>query len=298
MTYPNFVIIGPPKTGTTALFTILGQHSQIQFSRIKEPGFFLAEDERNPFGNPKSGQYTIDDLAVYLSLFNLADQVLAYGEASTLYFFSSQAAKTMHAFNPDMRIISVLRNPIDRAYSEYLMYSLNQRETRSFAEAIAAEIQGPKQVQSWQPTGNYLRRGLYTTYLKAYIQLFPREQMNILLHDALLQYPEQTIDSLVGFLGLPIEPLNTDQTINKSGMPRLPFMDRLFFKPNALKDSVKHFVPHSLRRTIRHTVRNKGLSKPPMDPEIRIQLLDYYREEINSLEDMLLLDLTAWKSVE
>src|SRR5690348_11613531 len=117
---PDFIIIGVPKAGTTSLADWLSQHPQIFFPRIKEPGFFsYAGQSYNPLHRSLPSYATL--WAEYLKLFENAGPGEKIGEATTNYFHFYQAPGLMRALLPDVKLVVVLRNPVDRIYSHYLM---------------------------------------------------------------------------------------------------------------------------------------------------------------------------------
>jgi len=123
MTLPTFLIIGAAKSGTTSLWHYLRQHPQIFLTRHKEPNFFILEGlELPPFSGPaapeilykKIYKYSVTDIDSYRTLFQEVSQEKAIGEASVPYLYFPQAADRIKKYIPDVKMIVVLRNPIDR----------------------------------------------------------------------------------------------------------------------------------------------------------------------------------------
>src|SRR5690348_12453358 len=112
MTLPNFIVIGPPKTGTTSLNSYLKQHPQIFMCPIKEPGFFMLEGEPLASDRPAGG-YSITNLADYQKLFEGVKKQTAIGEASTQYFYSQKAATRISHYVPGARLVTILRDPAE-----------------------------------------------------------------------------------------------------------------------------------------------------------------------------------------
>lgn len=198
---PDFVIIGTMKGGTTSLFAYLRKHPQVIPAQTKEVHFF---DE----------QYA-EGVAWYRMQFpsyaqkywrRLKGQRSISGEASPYYLFHPDVPQRMQAFLPKVKLITLLRNPIDRAYSHYQHQVRKGREHRPFEEAVAEEqAQLEAQEQPGEATYehrhfSYLERGLYLTQLKRWRQFFPGEQMLILESEALYQAPEQTLKEVYAFL--------------------------------------------------------------------------------------------------
>src|SRR5437867_4308222 len=119
---PTFLVIGAARSGTTALYLYLRQHPNVFMSRDKETNFFAFEGEALDFRGPGAEfvNNSVVTLNAYLRLFADAPENAAIGEASPLYLYSLHAAERIHARLPDVRLIAILRNPIEQAYSHYL----------------------------------------------------------------------------------------------------------------------------------------------------------------------------------
>lgn len=132
MTLPNFLIIGAAKAGTTSLYHYLAQHPQIYMSPIKEPNFFALEercvDFRGPGDHLYIKQFSVTELERYRSLFQGVTHEQAVGEASPLYLYSPVAPARSHRYVPEMKLIAILRHPVDRAYSAFLHLLRDERE--------------------------------------------------------------------------------------------------------------------------------------------------------------------------
>ena len=133
MPTPSFLIVGAQKSGTTSLYHYLSQHPQVFMSSVKEPNFFAFEgqqvDYRGPAGQPASiNLYSVTDWDDYQRLFADAGAAVALGEASTLYMAVPGTAERIRQRIPDVRIIAILRDPVDRAFSSYLHCRRTGRE--------------------------------------------------------------------------------------------------------------------------------------------------------------------------
>ena len=141
---PNFLVIGAAKSGTTSFFTYLGQHPDIFISPVKDPNFFA-------FSGESPLDYHISDIPWvlgsvrkienYKALFSRATFHSAIGEASGTYLFHPRAAERIYRFIPDAKLIAILRNPVDRAYSAWLMHQRRGKEKRPFQEILAMNEQ-------------------------------------------------------------------------------------------------------------------------------------------------------------
>lgn len=140
---PTFLVIGAAKAGTTSLYHYLGQHPQVFMSPVKEPGFFALEghplDFRGP-GDEWLRQATTTTLEAYQKLFEGVRDEPAVGEASVLYLHHHAAPEAIARYVPDVKLVAVLRDPVERAYSAFLYQTRNGREPLAdFEEALRAE---------------------------------------------------------------------------------------------------------------------------------------------------------------
>jgi hypothetical protein len=161
---PNFFIVGAAKAGTSSLYQYLRQHSQVYLSYpVKEPNFFAFDGEIIKFNGLHTQAETLPDsltsLVAYEELFKDSMNYPARGEASTLYLYCPGTAERIRSLVPDAKLIVVLRQPADRAYSHYIMMVRSGREWLSFEEAL--EQERTRIEQSWSPTWHYRETGYY-----------------------------------------------------------------------------------------------------------------------------------------
>ena len=190
MVMPNFLVIGPNKSGTTSLYHYLNQHPQIYMSAKKEPRFFALGGEEvdvSQFDQESLERYkrlmhsAITNIEDYCALFDGVTNEKAIGEASPLYLYSKRAPARIHHYIPRAKLIAILRNPVDRAFSHYLMNVRNGSESiGSFRQAIEEE---DISVDNDWGARTYIRRGFYYSQLMGYFELFDRGQLSIYLYD-------------------------------------------------------------------------------------------------------------------
>src|SRR5262249_39324802 len=132
---PNFFVIGAPKAGTTSLYEYVAQHPDVYMSPVKEPAYFKP---RHPPGGEDAEPE--DRLAAYVALFDGVAGEHVVGEATPSYLQSASAAARIRDAVPDARLVAVLRNPVDRAYSGYSMRVQQGTEDRTFVEAMDVEL--------------------------------------------------------------------------------------------------------------------------------------------------------------
>jgi Sulfotransferase family len=217
---PNFFIAGAPKSGTTSLYHYLDQHPQIYMSPVKEPNYFASEIRLENFSErlrPRA-EHSADPLWAYLNgpmrekrfgglvtewpdylkLFREVEGQKAIGEASVCYLWSESAASNIRRTIPNARIILVLRNPVDMAFSMYLhtLRSLGTRHT--FREAIERGLeQRGGEIDFWNP---FLDMGLYYQQVKRYLETFPEGRVRIYWYEEYQSEPARMLADIFRFL--------------------------------------------------------------------------------------------------
>ncbi|MUL39032.1 sulfotransferase domain-containing protein [Gloeocapsopsis dulcis] len=294
MTLPNFLVIGAAKAGTTALYYYLKQHPQIYMSPEKEPKFFALEGDKLDFRGPGDRENicksAITDIETYHQLFKGVTNEIAVGEASPLYLYSPVAAERIKKYIPHAKLIAILRNPIERAYSGYIMHVREGRETaKDFAEALQEEEARIRNNWGW---GHYVSVGLYHTQLKRYLDLFDKEQIRVYLYEDLKANPISLVQDVFKFIGVEHTFLpDTSLKYNVAGVPKNNALRILIRNFNSLKPAVNFLLPDKLR----HYVRGQVFEKPPvLSHDIRQSLIEVYREDVSNLQNFLQRDLSHW----
>jgi hypothetical protein len=294
MTMPNFLVIGAAKAGTTALYYYLKQHPQIYMSPEKEPKFFALEGDKLDFRGPGDRENicksAITDVETYRQLFKGVTDEVAIGEASPLYLYSPVAAERIKKYIPDAKLIAILRNPIERAYSGYIMHVREGRETaKDFAEALQEEEARIRNNWGW---GHYVKVGFYYTQLKRYLDLFDKEQIRVYLYEDLKAEPISLVQNTFKFLEVDDTFLpDISLKYNVAGVPKNDALKMLIKNFNFVKPVINSLLPDKLR----HYVRSQVFQKPPLlSQDIRQNLVEVYREDILSLQNFLQRDLSHW----
>lgn len=295
MIMPNFLVIGAAKAGTSSLYHYLKQHPQIYMSSEKEPRFFALEGEKLEFGGPAQGinQGSVTSLEAYCQLFEGVTDQIAIGEASTLYLSSPKAPQRIKHYLPNAKLIAVLRDPAERAFSSYMHLVRDGYETLSFVEAL--EKEASRLQEKWQPLWYYKQRGFYYEQLKRYFELFKPEQIKVYLYEDLAADSTAVVQDIAHFLE--VDPNFTPELTreNVSGIPKSRWLQNLFTKDNPIKLALKPLVPQQFRRGIAENVKKQNLgAKPTLSPEIRQQLITLYREDILNLQKLIDRDLSTW----
>ena len=297
---PNFFVIGAAKSGTTALWHAICQHPDIHLSPVKEPMFFLSEGripEQSAEGWGFLRRVGIWRSGDYVRLFASSSGRRAIGEASTAYLPNPESAARIHARLPDSRIIAVLRQPADRAYSAY--HFLRQKQVEpcpNFEDAMAD--QGRRRAEGWAPHFLYEWYGYYHAHLQPWFGLFPKEQIRVFLYDDWRQEPQQMLSELFRFLGVDedFEPIL--EARNVTSLPRYPWFYRLVTELGQY-DSPGPERWRAGRAWARDVImtadtRFNRVAPPRMDPAQRAELTRIYRDDILKLGLLLDRDLSHW----
>jgi hypothetical protein len=296
---PNFLIIGAAKSGTTSLYRYLGQHPQI-YANVKEPSFFAFEGQRVHFAGPGDQhglvRRMVTNLDAYQALFKDVKDEVAYGEASVIYLYHPKAAVRIKHYIPEVKLIAILRNPVERAFSSYAHLRRDGREPlANFAEALRAE--DSRIAANWEHQWHYTRLGFYYTQLKRYYDLFSPEQIAVYTYDEFKAQPLMLVTKIFRFLGIDstFQP-DTSVKYNVSGKPKSRTIHSFLIKPNRVKDLVRPILPRSTRRYLGKSIKewNIDAAYPELKAEIREQFSELYRDEILMLQSLIQQDLSCW----
>jgi len=288
---PDFFIVGAAKSGTTSLYRYLIQHPAIFMPELKEPHFFGE-------WHPSTG---IEDLEEYLKLFAGVPEEIRAGEATTSYLYSSSGAQEIQRFQPIAKIIMILRNPVDRAYSNYweqteakYWESREPVETLSFEEALEAE---PERIQQgWGYTFHYVACGRYAEQVARYLDVFGDDAVRVYLFDDLVLDAESVCRDVFSFLEVdPNYPIKGAKAHNPSGPSRSALLSKLIYDRLSIKELVKKVLPVSVRRSVKEWLRARNVGPTPkMNPETRSRLQGVFRNDILRLEKLIGRDLDKW----
>lgn len=301
MTMPNFLIIGAAKAGTTALYSYLKQHPQIYMSPNKEPHFFAFEGENVNFGGTAGDQewlnrFAITDIQTYRLQFQGVSKQIAIGEASALYLYIPKAVERIHHYIPDVKLLAILRNPVERAYSAFLYQIRDDLEPiTDFAQALREET--TRIHNNWVPIYYYQQMGFYYTQMKRYFDTFDRAQIRVYLYEDFTTNTISILQDIFRFLGVD-DTFAPDVSLrhNVSGIPRNKALHTFLGQEHhPIKTILKPLLPKELRRRVMLILQNRNLDKPPsLPPELRRQLIEVYREDILNLQDLIQRDLSKW----
>ena len=276
----NTFIVGAPKTGTTSLYYYLNQHTNVCMSSIKEPNFFSAKEVNSLFYKSQ----IVDEINEYHKLFSQNKKQII-GEASVSYLFFDEVPNRIYKYNPKAKIIILLRNPIERALSHYLMDFRLGFCSENFEDIIAQPEIFPQYYQQYLELGNYFLQ------LKRYINVFNENQLSIVFYDDLKSDSQKVMKHIFSFLEIEFQDL--DYSIQNSFLsPSNIFVSELY-KFNSLRKIVKSLFPEPFLSLVKSIFFSNN-SKPTFSDSIIKQLNAYYKSDIVEVEKLLNKDLSKW----
>lgn len=299
--HPNFFLVGAARAGTTSLWQYLRAHPDIHMPASvhgKEPSYFC---DLTP---PWAREYrTLDS---YLSLFAGAGRRRVIGDASTNYLVAPESATRIRQQFPDAKILILLRNPADRAYSLYRFLCYWGLETATpFGRALAREDRrhaDPEFIRRWELLSYaflYYRSGLYAEQVQRYLDAFPREQVHILLYDDLKHATLETVQNVYRFLGVNPDFEPELRIHNQSGFPLSVGVQSLIAsrwrghplqpsQPLRRRDKLHFPIAFSINALL------GGYRKERLQPETRRALLERFRPDIQNTAAIVGRNLDGW----
>ena len=300
MNLPTFLIIGAARSGTTSLYRYLKQHPQVYMSPRKETNFLAFAGESIARRGPRYRRmvaHAVGSLEAYAEQFAGCTTQTALGEASPKYLYRySRSIQNVRTYIPQARLIAILRHPVERAYSHYLLTLRGGKEPlNDFAAAVEAE---PSRIhEDWEDEFFYVTRGFYYKQLRAYYDAFPPEQIRVYLHEDLTSGAAGLMRDLFAFIGVdptfPVDVSTHHHSARNAIIPNNPFW---VFIWRRLPQSRRYFRwrLYSVWRFIRRSLQKQPGHTPPLTPETRARLIAGHREDILKLQDLIGRDLGGW----
>lgn len=292
---PDFFIIGAAKSGTTSLYHYLDQHPDVYMPTNKEPHWF----SRVPYV-PGRGAHPVASEEEYSKLFSGRRQEAAAGDASPSYLWDKGASYRIKEAVPQAKIVAILRNPVERAYSHYLMDVKAGKQDLPFLEALRRDLRTKR--KAWGEAGLYVDLGFYVEQLRRYFAVFDQRQIKVFLYEDLTQDPVALLSSLCEFLGVcsnHVSSIRTDLQHNTFSVPKNRvaqsiFRSQIFRSRWARALRAKMLPDNQTRDRLRQAMLFRNARKPPIDREALTFLKDLYREDIHQLQVLLDRDLGRW----
>jgi hypothetical protein len=303
---PDFIVIGAPKAGTTALHSALTQHPEVRMSQPKEPKYWLCDDAPPPAyrgpGDAHSQQEWLWRREDYERLFAAPVDGVVQGESTPFYLWHRAAHRRIAEGLPDVKLIAVVRDPIDRAYSNWMhLWSDGLEPVADFEEAFA--LQDRRVADGWAPFWRYRDLGRYGAQLAHLHRFVDPERVLVLRYRAIVDDPTAAVDRTCRFLG--ITPGLVDSIPRDNSHP---FVEP-GWRPRVLGPVVRagaalgQFVPPQVWRRasvplIAQLTGSAAPHRPLLAPEARERLIPHFAEDIAQLAEVTGEGFDDWLSTE
>jgi len=285
----DFFIVGAPKSGTTSLYYYLKQHPEIFLPSKKELHYFsfpeLKQREAGP-GDKYVLRSCVETVEEYLEHYK-GSGGLQCGDISPSYLYHSGSALRIKEFNPRAKIIILLRNHTEKAFSQYSHLRGVGREVLSFKDALLAE--DGRDEAGYADFWLYKKSTLYTPCIKEYLGTFGVESVRVYLFDDLVNDRKKVLADVCDFLGVDSSfQFLSEDVHNVSGRPKSYFVAKYILAPNFFTSFIRRIIPSSIGAPIRSFIKgfNTG-GKERMCPVIRDELDDFFAIDRLGLEDIL-----------
>lgn len=275
MRLPTFVVIGAAKAGTTSIQEYLEEHPGIFMPKLKPNYFAYAGGDEQP-------GYAIKTLEDYRALYEGATDEAGVGDVSEAAVGSPHAAERMHELIPDAQIVVVLRNPVERAFSGYMMHVRGARESRGPLEAFKRDTV-------------FVEGGFYYERLKRFTDRFAAERIQVHLFEDFSRDTLGVMQAMFGFVGADptFVPPSINVKFNTGFMPKSQRLNNVLINPR-VRATVKWLVPRGVRPLMRRLARLNYHVPPSLPPEVRAELTELYREDVERLQELIRRDLSHW----
>lgn len=277
---PNFFIVGAAKAATTNISYYLNLHPKVFVSKLNEPYYFCKWDVPQNFRR----ESMIKDEKTYLKLFQDANSHLAIGEATPSYLHSPNAASKIKERFPESKIIITIRNPIVRAQSSYFSNEFMRKDNQTFFDMIKSH---EKLIQKNKfDIYNILEPGFYSKHIERFQHFFGSDKIKIIIFEEYIKDVENSINSLLTFLGLDNNYDFVEQTKNSYRIPKNKFF-KLTLENKFIRKIATSLIPTLTREKIGDKFLLKETNKPKINSNDRNYLKNFYKDEINNLESLL-----------
>ncbi|WP_300603793.1 sulfotransferase [Trebonia sp.] len=300
MALPDFLVVGVPKAGTTALHAALSRHPGLYMSPVKEPKFFLTDGPPPARGGPGDAltyREHIWQRDRYEALFDAAPPGTLRGESTPLYLYDRAAMGRIQALIPAARLIVVVRDPVERAHSNWThLWSAGLEPVGDFVRACAEEER--RIAAGWASFWHYTGLGKYGSQLDYAFSLFPRDQVLVLRYRLLVDSPAATLDQICAFLGVQAGILTEIPRENVTAHPERTLAHRTLSLGMRGSDALGRLLPGSVATRATHRLERwlqRGRrERQPLSWEQRQALLPKFEDDIKLLENLLGENFGDW----
>jgi Sulfotransferase domain len=299
---PDFFIAGVPKAGTTALHAALARHPALFMSSVKEPKFFLTDGPPPLQGGPgdaKTYREHVWRRADYEALFEPAVAGQLRGESTPFYLYRQDAQRRIRDQIPGARLIVVLRDPAERAHSNWThLWSAGLDPVGDFVQACAEERR--RIAAGWADFWHYTTLGRYGEQLERLYRQFPREQVLVFRYRALIENPAAALDRVCAFLGVPQGVLTEVPRENVTAHPDPTLRHRAVARTVRAGHSITATLPGQAGARVidrlERILQQDAAPRRPLTWEQRQAVLPYFEDDIRLLESVTGEDFSDWRA--
>ena len=284
---PNFFIVGGTKCGTTNISYYLNEHPQVFISELNEPYYFCKFDVPNDFKRASM----ITNKEKYLKLFEKAKNHKAIGEASSVYLHCPHAASEIKKTFPDSKIVISIRNPIERAHSNYFSNKFMNFDKRSFTEIIDEHEMQIKNEEFF--IYNILEPGFFSKHIQRFQKYFAKNKIKIIVFEDYIKNTVSTIESILSFLDIEEKIIFHKQPKGAYRIPNNSF-SKAIIENSKIRSIATRIIPTVTRQKIGDKFLLKQTNKPSMSSEENERLKKIYENEVLEIEKLLNRKL-PWK---
>lgn len=300
MALPDFLVAGVPKAGTTAVHAALSRHPGLYVSRVKEPKFFLTDGSPPDKGGPGDAltyREHVWQRDRYEALFDDAPAGVPRGEATPLYLYDRAAMQRIRDLIPAARLIVIIRDPVERAHSNWAhLWSAGLEPVGDFQRACAEEER--RIAAGWASFWHYTRLGMYGEQLRHAFGLFPREQVLVLRYRLLVDDPTVALNRICAFLGVETGVISEIPRENVTSHPEPTLSHQAVALGMRATDAVGRLLPGTrgaaVTSRLERFLQRDSRERQPLGWEERNALLPAFEEDIRLLEDLLDEDFSNW----
>ncbi|MEU7894296.1 sulfotransferase [Nonomuraea sp. NPDC049152] len=289
MSLPDFLVIGAPKTGTTALHTALQGHPGLFLSTVKEPKHFLTDGPPPARGGPGDAETYREHVwrrEDYEALFAAAPSGTLRGESTPFYLYDLDAQRRIRAAIPHARLIVILRDPVERAHSNWT--HLWSAGLEPVGDVVRACVEEERRIAAgWAHFWHYIGLGRYGEQLSHLFTLFPRDQVLTFRYRDLVDRPAETLDLICGFLGVRRGLLTEVPRENVTAHPEAS-------SRHTLLSAFRRLLPATLAEPLEHRLQQRGRARRPLTWEQRRELIPYFADDVALLQRVTGDDFSDW----
>jgi hypothetical protein len=287
MSLPNVIIIGAQKAGTTSMFDWIAQHPEVFGEPSMKDFPFFADDN-----------YFNKGLGWFSAKFRQDRKVKVLLHGSVRYIYDSKyVAKRLYNYNKNLKMILMLRNPVDRAYSAFwYAKKANLEPLSSFGKAIEREQKLMSENIRVEPIQSYIGRSLYCKQILDYYNYFKKDQIKIIIFEQCMRNKEKCMNDVFNFLNIDKSFVPDFKKLNASGKQRIKHID-ILWKNFLIKNYIKRLLPYRVRFRLKEMIKRLNTKKyiyPKLADKERRKLMNLFESDLANVSKLINKDLSEW----